>query len=475
MIGCYCIECESFTGECVLAFNQDSVYSTSQSVPSTQQSATTTIKSLKLYSVSLDLSNLTQSLPPIENLEELEITNAKQIKLPEENDLTSGNKYSNMIKFVFKNNQLSKLSQLLKLLASFPNLKILTLSQGKMTRIDELARATSWSLAELNLDRNEIRTVAKFAKQYSKLRILNLGSNQIEKLENNELGELVDLEYLDLSNNKLESLTEKTFVGLDKLKQLILSYNPFKNFEPNAFRHVSNLIRLDLISNVDHDWFMFEDNDVCLLAPFTQCGQLRININPEQTCNCFVKYMNMITASQDAAGSICKYESTLKNLNKFMDESLDDMDDQTSDDIQSTSSSISYCSSEFKPSCSNSTKGAKSCLSSSNLGQKVFNYKSSRLNNKLYMDNSDELSSTSLPVSNTKNDNTNNFLSFLFTNKQTALEGNALFLFVSLIVLFVLSTTSLLIGVYLIIKQKQNKYAYHMVFNSSNGYPNDER
>lgn len=95
-------------------------------------------------------------------------------------------------------------------------------------------------------------------------------------------------------------MNENTFFGLKNLRVLLLSYNPFKTFEPTTFRHVgASLERLELISNSESDWFTFDDSDVCLLSYF-KC-RTQVYIDPDQRCNCFVKYVNYMS-SEEAGG-----------------------------------------------------------------------------------------------------------------------------------------------------------------------------
>ena len=103
-----------------------------------------------------------------------------------------------------------------------------------------------------------------------------------------------------MSRNKLTSVGENTFTGLRSLRELLLSYNPIKAIDPLAFRWIgvnaANFKRLDLISNFEKDWFIFDDEDVCLLSHF-RCGT-RVNIDVDQKCNCFVKFLNEIAGKQ---------------------------------------------------------------------------------------------------------------------------------------------------------------------------------
>ena len=128
--------------------------------------------------------------------------------------------------------------------------------------------------------------------------MLNLKENLLEYLEDLSFNQMKNLEYLDLTRNKLATLNQNTFTGLESLKELLLSYNPLKRIDPNTFKYLSiqsNLARVDLISNTESDWFVFDDQDLCTLSHF-RC-QTEINIDTDQRCNCFVKYLNEIGSS----------------------------------------------------------------------------------------------------------------------------------------------------------------------------------
>jgi Leucine-rich repeat (LRR) protein len=130
------------------------------------------------------------------------------------------------------------------------------------------------SLVEINLERNRLEKLDRqmFARStmlHDSLKRLVLKENQLKQLSDFMFETLKNLEFLDLSRNKLSTLSDKTFSGLSSLKELSLSFNPLKNIDVNAFRYVSGTLnRLDMISNSESDWFVFDDNDICMLAYF---------------------------------------------------------------------------------------------------------------------------------------------------------------------------------------------------------------
>ena len=264
------------------------------------------IKSVKLFGVDFNL-NMDQ-LPGIDTITRLEITN---LKTPSKSsprssiEFRSTRTYPNLTEFLFKNNQLKQLNTL-NAFYLFTGLRIASFAQNQIDRIDKdtFRFATLRTLEELSLERNKLTRIERAAfaaDNLSNLRTLNLNQNQIETVEERALGNLRSLETLDLTRNRLSYLNENTFAGLANLRRLLLSYNPFKAFDANAFKYVPNLSRLEIISNTESDWFTFDNSDVCLLSYF-KC-ETQIFIDPDQRCNCFVKYVNFISAATADGGS----------------------------------------------------------------------------------------------------------------------------------------------------------------------------
>ena len=79
-IGCYCVECETFVGDCRINFNQASIQATFPYESIQNGDETSTIRSLKLYGVQLGDTvynkwNL-DDVPGVNKLERLEISNS---------------------------------------------------------------------------------------------------------------------------------------------------------------------------------------------------------------------------------------------------------------------------------------------------------------------------------------------------------------------------------------------------------------
>ena len=194
-----------------------------------------------------------------------------------------------------------------KLFRMFPGLKRLDLSQNEIELVetDAFRPPEDNRLAELYLERNKIKSLDEHVfDSLIHLKHLNLKENRLSFVADLTFQSLASLESLDLSRNKLTTLTELTFAGLASLQELYLSYNPLKYIDTDTFSFLgahSPLSRLEIISNTDSDWFVFDDADICMLTNF-KCGT-QIHIDYEQNCNCFVKYSHLIGQEADITGS----------------------------------------------------------------------------------------------------------------------------------------------------------------------------
>jgi hypothetical protein len=320
-IGCYCIECETFVGDCRVMFNQKSTRRTTMpksraeiarlaapELLAATSNATQSLRRLKLYGVKLGNYDTNawslDELPDLQHMEHLDISNLVAKKSNELVEFKAGTMRNGnapkLVELVLKNDGIRQLRK--ALISLFPNLKRLSLEQNKIEQIDVDAFSMNPHLSEVSLGRNRLRSVKRgtFKPLASRLTRLALNENALESLDDLGFESLAKLEYLDLTRNRLSALGEGTFKGLTGLRELYLSYNPIKRIEPNTFKTLSidapKFARLDLISNAEQDWFVFDDADVCLLAYF-RC-ETQIHIDIDQRCNCFVKYVNEIGQSK---------------------------------------------------------------------------------------------------------------------------------------------------------------------------------
>ncbi|XP_060068540.1 toll-like receptor 2 [Ylistrum balloti] len=84
--------------------------------------------------------------------------------------------------------------------------------------------------------------------------VLNLKNNNIEKLDNNSITHLSNLETLVLANNGMHSISPGAFATIENLEYLDLSENYFEpsSFDSSVFKHLHKLTVLYLHSNMFH-------------------------------------------------------------------------------------------------------------------------------------------------------------------------------------------------------------------------------
>jgi Leucine-rich repeat (LRR) protein len=129
------------------------------------------------------------------------------------------------------------------------------------------------NLENLDLSKNQIRTLPKSFLKLTKLKKLDLHSNQLRALPESFGTSLSNLEQLDLRNNDIKILPN-TIIKLSKLNYLSLSGNRRLNTLPESFEQLSNLEQLNLsstnIENID-----------TLVLKLSNLKLLRIDDKPE--------------------------------------------------------------------------------------------------------------------------------------------------------------------------------------------------
>lgn len=108
-------------------------------------------------------------------------------------------------------------------------------------------------------------------KNLSKLKFLNLDSNEIEHISDDAFVDLVSLETLDLGHNRIKSLSEYIYVTLEALESLFLHDNEIEFLHPKTFSSLVNLKDVDFdrneIASLDENIFenttSLEDIRIC--------------------------------------------------------------------------------------------------------------------------------------------------------------------------------------------------------------------
>lgn len=86
-------------------------------------------------------------------------------------------------------------------------------------------------------------------EKFKKLQHVNMGRNNMERIELRALVELVNLEWIFLGYNKLESLKERIFEANTKLQYISFYENHLKIVNPHLFKDLMRLRYLDLELN----------------------------------------------------------------------------------------------------------------------------------------------------------------------------------------------------------------------------------
>jgi len=73
--------------------------------------------------------------------------------------------------------------------------------------------------------------------------------NKIEKIDENSLVDMKNLEVFDLLGNRWKRIESKTFKGLKNIWKLNLSYNQIEEIDENALVDMTNLRKLNLSEN----------------------------------------------------------------------------------------------------------------------------------------------------------------------------------------------------------------------------------
>lgn len=134
-------------------------------------------------------------------------------------------------------------------LTDLTNLQELNLMGNKFTTISEdTFPILPKSLASLNLDANEIKSLEKGSFVDAPEHTLSLNQNQISNIAPGAF-QLPNLRNLYLRNNMLTTINGDSYQGLPKLLQLSLSNNKIDNIEKGSCKHLATLQNLHVSGN----------------------------------------------------------------------------------------------------------------------------------------------------------------------------------------------------------------------------------
>lgn len=130
----------------------------------------------------------------------------------------------------------------------------LYLSHNELTKIDDQAFHGMTGLEELDLSHNKLTTLHEDLLQYlTGLKHLNISHNLLGTNPWFELFRGLELlTTLDLGYNDIPRLNVSMFLPLLKIQSLTLSHNRLQNINPNVFKDLNDLKHIDLSSNPFH-------------------------------------------------------------------------------------------------------------------------------------------------------------------------------------------------------------------------------
>lgn len=220
-------------------------------------------KSLKeFYLIESKVGNINFQLSSMKNLNKIDLTNnlINQASLTSGSVtqlILEQNKISSVDRDWFKNlanlnllnlakNSLSKISK--ETFKDLLKLEILDLSENSIVEFDEHTFVKGNKLKSLDLTSNKLEDISFLEENiFDSLKYLKASSNLIDKNDFSKFN-LPNLESLIMENNLLKSLDSKFFSGMKQLKEINLGFNQIEKLD--AFKETSgNLIKLILTNN----------------------------------------------------------------------------------------------------------------------------------------------------------------------------------------------------------------------------------
>jgi hypothetical protein len=160
--------------------------------------------------------------------------------------------YEHLVELDLSQNLLN-LDDSLNQLKYFDCLRFLSLSRNGINKLknnvfDELVHLEFLLLDQNSLDLNDEESCFSFSK-LSRLKMLSLSKNTIQRLPDNFFDNLVNLTHLDMSYNQLSSIDRKIFSMLISLEMLSLKSNLISSIEQDSFSKILKLKTINLKKN----------------------------------------------------------------------------------------------------------------------------------------------------------------------------------------------------------------------------------
>ncbi len=161
-------------------------------------------------------------------------------------------------------------------------LKILNLASNTISKINENTFQGLTNLLELNLNQNYIDEIyGDVFKCLTSLLTLRLSYNNLKTIKENTFDGLINLKDLDLANNMIDSFENNAFNSLVNLKNLDLSDNYIKYIKSNFGRNLRFLEVLNLKNNGIRDLAENSISEMINLKKFVLSFNKLEKINPE--------------------------------------------------------------------------------------------------------------------------------------------------------------------------------------------------
>ena len=209
----------------------------------------------KLEGNTLDLSH--KRLKQIPSCEDLEILDRNTIT-----KIDLGNNNITVLEYV-------------ELIKKFFNIESLYLPNNNIKSLNSSEEILTTKLKILDLGKNMIEHVEEGAlNNFKLLQQLYLNHNRIKHLPKDVFHQLDQLTMIDLRNNKLPTLKYDWFSGLPLLEKLKLSNNDIENLDPESFEWQLSLCELNV-----------SRNKLKIMPPFLKCEHESKNCNLDFTHN----------------------------------------------------------------------------------------------------------------------------------------------------------------------------------------------
>lgn len=161
-------------------------------------------------------------------------------------------------------------------LVHLKSLKYLYLSSNFLNEISEQTFSSLCpNLKALSLSGNRLSRIPSIPLQNcSKLSHFNVEFNEIYDIEENDFSWGINIRNLMLGNNNVVNLKSQMFRDLQELRELSLSFNPLRYLDPDALVGLEGLESLEISFGLDRDVLPYE-----ILAPLANLKWLSLDNN----------------------------------------------------------------------------------------------------------------------------------------------------------------------------------------------------